>query len=105
MSHERREPALRSRGSSVKSSRQTAWKMSAASSRLARYLIGIEKISLLYFSRIADQASSLPARRSRTSLASVQEGFGVFAGFLGRARTRSTARTARAEPAKVADLK
>src|SRR5215470_17247412 len=59
MSHERREPALRSRGRSVKSSRQTAWKMSAASSRLARYLIGIEKISL--------HASRSPVRRRRRS--------------------------------------
>src|SRR6185437_10342704 len=71
MIHFGRALGLRSLGSSESSSRQTAWKMSVASSGEKPYLMGIEKIRFLYLSISADQAASLPFRHSRTSRVSV----------------------------------
>src|SRR5579872_1169704 len=67
MIHFGRALGLRSLGSSKSSSRQTAWKMSVASSEEKPYLMGIEKMRFLYLSIRADQAASVPLRHSCTS--------------------------------------
>src|SRR5439155_13118587 len=71
MSQLRSEAILRSRGSSENSSRQTAWKISDASSGLAPYRRGIAYMSVLYLLISADHAGSLPARHARTSRSSL----------------------------------
>src|SRR6202021_3509569 len=59
-------------GSADNNSRETALKISLASSGLKPYLMGMEYINLLYFSIRASHASSLPFEHSRTRRVSVQ---------------------------------
>src|ERR1700752_2819631 len=73
MIHFGKASGFRSLGSSDINSRQTAWKMSDASSEEKPYFTGMEKISFLYFSISADHACSSPFRQSRTRRTSVHD--------------------------------
>src|ERR1700687_149325 len=74
MSHFGRARGSRNVGSCESNSRQTARKISAASSRERPYLMGIEKIRFLYLSISADQDSSLPFKHPRTNRSSEAAG-------------------------------
>src|SRR6185369_14601201 len=76
MSHLGRARGSRNWGKSESRSRQTAWKISAASPRDNPNLMGMEKIRFLYFSIRADHAAWLPSQHSRTKRSLDQESSG-----------------------------
>src|SRR5215472_1970667 len=67
ISHDLSDCAFLSCGRLLSTSIHTAWNTSAASSGEAPYLIGIEKISLLYLSMSCSQAFASPCKQPWTS--------------------------------------